>query len=97
MRTRNRQSGEEGDSAGYGDLKENSGFLGGSEGKESACQCRRTRFDSRVRGVPWRRKWQPTPVFLSGEFHGQMSLVGYSLWCHKQSDVIERRTLKKTL
>ena len=48
-------------------------------------------------GVPWRRKWQPTPVFLSGEFHGQMSLVGYSFWCHKQSDVIERLTLKKTL
>ena len=29
---------------------------------------------------PWRRKWQPTPVFLPGEFHGQRSLVGYSPW-----------------
>ena len=29
-------------------------------------------------GRSWRRKWQPTPVFLSGEFHGQRSLVGYS-------------------
>jgi len=28
--------------------------------------------------IPWRRKWQPIPVFLPGEFHGQRSLVGYS-------------------
>ena len=33
---------------------------------------------------PWRRKWQPTPVFLPGKFHGQRSLVGYSLWGHKR-------------
>ena len=32
---------------------------------------------------PWRREWQPTPVFLPGEFHGQMSLVGYSPWNHR--------------
>ena len=32
---------------------------------------------------PWRRKWQPTPVFLPEEFHGQRSLAGYSLWGHK--------------
>ena len=36
-------------------------------------------FDSWVRKIPWRRKWQPTPVFLPGESHGQRSLVGYSL------------------
>ena len=35
----------------------------------------------------WRRKWQPTPVFLPGESHGQMSLAGYSPWGHKESDV----------
>ena len=35
---------------------------------------------------PWRRAWQPTPVFLSGEFHGQKSLVGYSPWSRKESD-----------
>ena len=34
-------------------------------GKESACQCRRCRFDSWVERIPWRRKWQPTPVFLA--------------------------------
>ena len=32
---------------------------------------------------PWRREWQPTPVFLSGEFHEQRSLVGYSPWGHR--------------
>ena len=32
---------------------------------------------SRVRKIPWRREWQPTPEFLSGEFHGQRSLAGY--------------------
>ena len=34
----------------------------------------------------WRRKWQPTPVFLPGESHGQRSLVGYSPWVHKESE-----------
>jgi len=38
---------------------------------------------------PWRRKWQPTPVFLFGESHGQRSLAGYSPWGHKESDTIE--------
>ena len=42
---------------------------------------------------PWRREWQPTPVFLAGEFHGQGSLAGYSPWGHKQSDRTEQLTL----
>jgi len=37
-------------------------------------------FNPSVRKIPWRRKWQPTAVFLLEEFHGQRSLVGYSLW-----------------
>ena len=37
----------------------------------------------------WRRKWQPTPVVLLGESHGQRSLVGYSPWGHKESDTTE--------
>ena len=45
-----------------------------------------TRFDPWVRKIPWRKEWQPTPVFLPGESHGQMSLVGYSPWGHKESD-----------
>ena len=43
-------------------------------------QGRRHRFDPWVRKIPWRRKWQPTPVFLPGKSHGQRSLVGYSTW-----------------
>ena len=38
-----------------------------------------------LRSSYWRRKWQPIPVFLSGEFHGQRSLAGYSPWSHKES------------
>ena len=50
------------------------GFPGGASGKESACYCRRhTRcgFDSWDGKIPWRRKWQPTSVFLPGKSHGQ--------------------------
>ena len=43
-------------------------------------QCRRPRFYSWVRKIPWRRAWQPTPVFLPGESHAQRSLVGCSPW-----------------
>ena len=39
---------------------------------------------------PWRRKWQPTPVFLPGESHGRRSLVGYSPWGRKELDTTER-------
>ena len=39
---------------------------------------------------PWRRKWQPTPVFSPGESHGQRSLAGYSWWGHKELEMIER-------
>ena len=60
------------------------GFPNSSVGKESACQFRRCGFHSWVRKIPWRRKWLPTPVFLPGKSHGQMSLVGYSLWGHKK-------------
>ena len=41
---------------------------------------------------PWRREWQPTPVFLPGEFHGQRSLASYSPWGHRESDTTERLT-----
>ena len=40
--------------------------------------------------APWRRKWQPAPVFLPGELHGQRSLVGYSPWGRKESDIAEQ-------
>ena len=41
---------------------------------------------------PWRRKWQPTLVFLPGESHGQRSLLGYSPWGRKESETTERLT-----
>ena len=47
--------------------------------KESACQCRRHRFDPWVRNIPWRRKRLPTLVFLPGKSYGQGKLAGYSL------------------
>ena len=56
----------------------------GSDCKESACnagvcvQCRRPGFDPWDGKIPWRREWQPTPVFLPREFHGQRSLAGVS-------------------
>jgi len=52
--------------------------LCGSDGKESACQCRRCRFDPWVGKIPLRKAWLSTPVLLPGEFHGQRSLAGYS-------------------
>ena len=42
--------------------------------------------------VPWRREWQPTPVFLPGESCGQRSLAGYSPWDHKELDTIAQLT-----
>ena len=61
------------------------GFPGGSEVKVSACNMRELVFDPWVRKIPWRRKWQPTPVFLPGESHGRRSLVGHSPWGCKES------------
>ena len=52
--------------------------LCGLSGKVSTYQCRRCEFDPWVGKIPWRRKWPPTPVFLSGKSHRQRSLVGYS-------------------
>ena len=40
--------------------------------------------------MPWRRAWQPTPVFLPREFHGQRSLAGYSPLGPKESDTTDR-------
>ena len=64
-------------------------FPGGSDSKESAWQCRRPRFNPRVRENPWGREWLPPPVFLLSEFHRQRSLVGYSPWGRKELDMTE--------
>ena len=46
-------------------------------------------FNPCVRKIPWRREWQPTPVFLPGEFHEKRSLAGYTLWGYKELDTAE--------
>ena len=68
------------------------GFPGDGSGKEPACQCRRCKRcphllhpNSWVGKIPWRRKWQPTPVFLPGNFHRQRSC----LWIRKGSNMTE--------
>ena len=58
--------------------------------KESTCQCRRRSFNPWVGKIPWRRKWKPTPVFLTGKSHGGKNLLGYSPWGRKELDMTER-------
>ena len=67
-------------------------------GKESACPCRRSKkqVQSLGREDPWRRKWQPTPVFLPGESQGQESLGGYSPRGRKESDATECNNTAQT-
>ena len=73
-------------------LLQDQGFPGDTVVKESACQCRRhktNRFYPWVGKISWSKKWQPTPVFLPGKFHGQRRLVGYNTWGHKEPDTTE--------
>ena len=59
-------------------------------------QCRRFEFDPRVGKIPWRRKWQPTPVFLPGKCHGQRNLEGYPKpWGHKEWNTTLNNNHKK--
>ena len=64
-------------------------FPGGSEGKASACNVGDPGSIPGSGKIPWRRKWQPTPVFLPGESHGWRSLIGYSPWGCKELDMTE--------
>ena len=54
---------------------------------EKSSQKRGLLYDKRK--IPWRRKWQPTPIFLPGKSHGQRILADYSPWGHKDSDTTE--------
>ena len=60
------------------------GFPDGRDGKESACNAGDLGSIPGSGRFPWRRKWQPTPVFLPGESHEQRNLVGYSPWGCKE-------------
>ena len=53
-------------------------------GRNICLQCGRLGFDPWVGKIPWRRKWQPTPVLLPRKSHRRRSLVGYSLWGRTQ-------------
>ena len=72
-----------------GGLSHTRSFPGGSEVKASACNVGDQGSIPGLGRFPWRREWQPTPVFLCGEFHGLRSLVGYSPWGCKESDTTE--------
>ena len=63
------------------------GFLGGSVVKNPPANAGDSGLT--VRKISWRRAWQPTPVLLPGESRGQWSLMGYSLWGCKESDVTQ--------
>ena len=76
------------------------GFQGGASGKEAVCQCRRCKrcgFHPWVGKIPWRRAWQPTPVFLPGESHGQRSLAGYSPWGRTESHMTEAHLVPENI
>ena len=67
-------------------------FPGDARGEELTCQRRRHKgceFEPWVKKIPWRRAWQPIPMFLPGESHEQRSLVGYCPQGHKKSDKTE--------
>ena len=65
------------------------GFPGGSDGRESAYNAGDMGLIPGSGRCPWDRKWQPTPVLLPREFHGQRSLAVYSPWGHKECDMTE--------
>ena len=65
------------------------GFPGGSVVKNPPANPGECGFNPWVRKIPWKREWQPTPVFLHGEPHGQRIMVGYSPWGHKELDMTE--------
>ena len=77
------------------------GFPGSSDGKASVCNEGDLGlipgFDPWVGNIPWRRKWQPTPVSLPGESRGRRSLVGYGPQGHKESDTTKRLQFSYTI
>ena len=67
-------------------------FPDGSEDKKSACNARDTGDSGSIPGLrrsPWRKKWQPPPVFLPGKSHGRRILVGYRLWGRQELGTTE--------
>ena len=68
---------------------------GGASGEDSSCRCRsckRHGSDPWLRQIPWRKAWQPTPVFLPGRSHCQRRLAGYR-WGHKKLEMTEQLSI----
>ena len=64
-------------------------LTGGTNGKEPSWNAGGYGFDPWIRNIPESMKWQPPPVFLPGESHGQSNLAGYSPWGRKELDTTE--------
>ena len=84
------------------DCVENQGFPGGASGKEPAWEgrrCKTRELDPWVRKTPWRRAWQPTPVFLAGESHwqeaGRLWSIGSLRIRHNWSDLVQHAPAEK--
>ena len=71
-------------------------FPGGSDGKGSAYNVGDLGSIPGSGKILWRQKWQPTPVLSPEKSHGQRSLVGYSQWGRKESNVTERLSMLHT-
>ena len=69
------------------DTKQQIPLCYGSADKESTCNAQEMWVQSLGQEDPLEKEMQPTPVSLPGKFHGQRSLVGYSPWGHKESDM----------
>ena len=66
------------------------GFPGKAQRVKRLPTVKQTQVWSLGQEIPWRRKWQPNPVFLPGKSYGQKSLVGYTPWGHKELDMTEQ-------
>ena len=73
-------------------IYDDQGFPGGSVSKKIWLQCRRCRFDPWFGKISWRRKWQPTLVFLPGKAHRQRRLAGCSPWGGKRVSTTQQLT-----
>ena len=78
--------------SGYTSRSPSFGFPRWVSGKESTCQCRKCGFDPWVEKIPWRRSWQPTPVFLPGESPWTEEPGGVQSWAHTDSDTTATKT-----
>ena len=74
----------------FGHTSTNKYFPVGSDSKESVYHVGDPGVNPWVGKISWKRKWQPTPVFLPGKSHGWRNLVGYSPRGHKESDMTEQ-------